>query len=83
MSDSEQYAPLLFRQAGLSSSKAAFLASGISAILIFAFTILAVLFVDRWGRRATTIYGGLVLFSCMTLMVSISMPDYVLKRFLI
>lgn len=39
-----------------------------SAILIFVFTILAVIFVDRWGRRASTIYGGLVLLACMALM---------------
>ncbi|KAG7005746.1 nonribosomal peptide synthase atnA [Physcia stellaris] len=62
------YAPLLFQQAGLDSSEASFLASGVSAICIFAFTILAVIFVDRWGRRASTIYGGLVLFTCMAIM---------------
>ncbi|KAI9847192.1 MAG: hypothetical protein M1837_003055 [Sclerophora amabilis] len=62
------YAPLLFQQAGISSSEAAFLASGVSAILICVFTILAVVFVDRWGRRPSTIYGGLVLFGCMALM---------------
>ena len=64
----KQYAPLLFQQAGLNSSEASFLASGVSAICIFAFTIIAVIFVDRWGRRASTIYGGLVLFTCMAVM---------------
>ena len=63
-----QYAPLLFQQAGLSSSSASFLASGISAILIFVFTILAVYFADRWSRRTSTIGGGLLLFACMMLM---------------
>ena len=63
-----QYAPLLFQQAGISSSEATFLASGVSAILIFVFTILAVIFVDRWGRRLSTIYGGLVMFACMAVM---------------
>lgn len=63
-----QYAPLLFQQAGLSSSSASFLASGISAILIFVFTILAVYLSDRWGRRSSTLFGGLLLFSCMALM---------------
>ena len=29
---------------------------------------MAVIFVDRWGRRASTIYGGLVLFTCMIIM---------------
>lgn len=62
------YAPLLFRQAGLQSSQASFLASGVSAILIFVSTIPAFLLSDRWGRRASTIYGGLVMFVCMGLM---------------
>ena len=62
------YAPLLFSQAGLSSTEASFLASGVSAILIFVFTILAVFMVDRWGRRASTIGGGLVMLGCMATM---------------
>jgi MFS family permease len=67
-SNTKQYAPILFNQAGLSSSQATFLASGVSAILLCVSTILAFMFVDRWGRRATTIYGGLLLFACMTLL---------------
>ena len=59
-----QYAPTLFEQAGLASSST-FLASGVSGILIFVFTILSVIYVDRWGRRQSTIYGGLVLLACM------------------
>jgi sugar porter (SP) family MFS transporter len=62
------YAPLLFRQAGLSSASASFLASGVSAILIFVFTILAVYMVDRWGRRASTIGGGVLMLGCMAIM---------------
>ncbi|KAI9877728.1 MAG: hypothetical protein M1830_003004 [Pleopsidium flavum] len=71
------YAPLLFQQAGITSSEATFLASGISAILICVFTILAILLVDRWGRRPSTIYGGLVLFTCMTLMALLYATDSV------
>lgn len=52
------YAPLLFRQAGLSSTQATFLASGVSAIVIFVVTIPATIFADRWGRRMNTILGG-------------------------
>ena len=59
---------MLFQQAGIGSAEATFLASGISAITIFVFTILAVYLVDRWGRRASTIYGGVVVAFCMTLM---------------
>ncbi|KAF2017943.1 putative MFS sugar transporter [Aaosphaeria arxii CBS 175.79] len=61
------YAPLLFEQAGLSSEKASFLASGISAIVILVATIPATIFADRWGRRSTTIYGGTTMAACMAL----------------
>jgi MFS family permease len=63
-----KYAPLLFQQAGISSSEAAFLASGISAILICVSTVIAFMLVDKWSRRASTIYGGILIFACMLLM---------------
>jgi hypothetical protein len=47
LADSGQYAPLLFQSAGLKSSTASFLASGISALLIFLVTIPAYLLADR------------------------------------
>ncbi|CAF9913443.1 MAG: hypothetical protein ALECFALPRED_008816 [Alectoria fallacina] len=53
------YAPLLFQQAGLASSQAAFLASGVSAIVIFSVTIPALFLADKWGRRHSTIFGGI------------------------
>lgn len=59
ITDLFQYAPLLFRQAGLASSEAAFLASGVSAIVIFSVTIPALFLADKWGRRHSTIYGGI------------------------
>lgn len=62
------YAPLLFQQAGLDSNKATFLASGVSAIVIFAVTIPATLCADRWGRRSNTILGGLGMTATMFLM---------------
>lgn len=62
------YVPLLFQQAGISSSSATFLASGISAIVIFVATIPAFLLSDKIGRRPSTIYGGLAITSCMLLM---------------
>ncbi|KIW00155.1 uncharacterized protein PV09_08331 [Verruconis gallopava] len=65
------YAPLLFQQAGLASGEASFLASGISALVIFAVTIPASMYVDRMGRRASTIFGGLAMFVVMTLMGSL------------
>lgn len=61
------YAPLLFAQAGLSSRKASFLASGVSGIINFICTIPAQFWlVDRWGRRPSCIVGGLVMGICMT-----------------
>lgn len=65
------YAPLLFQQAGLSSSQASFLASGVSALLIFLATIPAFLLSDCWGRRTSTIAGGLGLSACMILIGSL------------
>ncbi|KAE8383525.1 putative transporter [Aspergillus bertholletiae] len=53
------YAPLLFEQAGLTSAESSFLASGVSAIVIFSATIPALLFADKWSRRHSIIYGGI------------------------
>lgn len=63
-----KYAPLLFTQAGLTSSESSFLASGVSGIVIFAVTIPALIFADKWGRRPSTIYGGIGIASVMFLM---------------
>lgn len=62
-----KHAPLLFEQAGLASSDASFFASGVSAIVIFAVTIPALIWADRWGRRRSTIYGGIGLAVTMFL----------------
>ncbi|KAL9048285.1 MAG: hypothetical protein Q9162_007794, partial [Coniocarpon cinnabarinum] len=59
------YAPLLFQQAGLSSSEASFLASGVSAICIVAVSVPASLYLDAWSRRASTIVGAIVMAICM------------------
>lgn len=66
-----QYAPLLFQQAGLSSTESTFLASGVSALLIFSVTIPATILADRWGRRLNTILGGLGMTATMFLMGSL------------
>ncbi|KAF2147921.1 hypothetical protein K461DRAFT_272114 [Myriangium duriaei CBS 260.36] len=59
------YAPVLFAQAGLSRTTASFLASGLSAILMFLVVIPALLFIDRLNRRSVTFVGGLLLVGCM------------------
>ncbi|KAG1749038.1 general substrate transporter [Suillus paluster] len=58
------YAPILFTQAGFSSTRAAFLASGISGIINLIFTIPAQLWVDKWGRRFPLIGGGIAIATC-------------------
>ncbi|KAE8368804.1 general substrate transporter [Aspergillus caelatus] len=62
------YAPLLFQQAGLASTDASFFASGVSALVIFGVTIPALIWADKWGRRHSTIYGGIGLSVTMFLM---------------
>ncbi|EKG11904.1 Sugar/inositol transporter [Macrophomina phaseolina MS6] len=57
--------------AGLSSEQASFLASGVSALVIFGATIPATFFSDHWGRRPSTIYGGLGLSGTMVLIGSL------------
>ncbi|KAK8030337.1 transporter [Apiospora arundinis] len=69
--------PLLFQQAGLNSNESAFLASGVSAIVIFAVTIPATIWADRWGRRANTILGGLGMTCTMFLMGGLYAGDAV------
>lgn len=68
MSNMSQYAPTLFEQAGLPEQTAGFLASGVSAILMCAITVPAVLLADKIPRRTSVISGGILLTSCMFLM---------------
>ncbi|KAF7515313.1 hypothetical protein G7054_g14635 [Neopestalotiopsis clavispora] len=65
------YAPSLLQQAGISSSRASFLASGVSALLIMAVTFPATLMADRWGRKTSTLVGGSLIFAVMLLMGSL------------
>lgn len=64
------YAPILFKQAGLSGNQAAFLASGVSALVILATTIPATLFADHWGRRTSSLIGGFSITFLMLVMGS-------------
>ncbi|KAI3397843.1 hypothetical protein diail_10244 [Diaporthe ilicicola] len=71
------YAPILFRQAGLSGDKANFLASGVSSLVILATTIPASLWADRWGRRTSSITGGVLITVLMVLMGTMYAADLV------
>ncbi|PVU95245.1 hypothetical protein BB561_001956 [Smittium simulii] len=53
------YAPAIFKQAGIGGNDAAALATGINGGINVLFTIPAILFVDRWGRRKTLIMGAI------------------------
>lgn len=56
------YCVLLFEQAGIGNSQeATLLASGINYVVNVVMTVPAILFVDRWGRRPTMIFGALLM----------------------
>ncbi|KAI4742699.1 general substrate transporter [Aureobasidium sp. EXF-12298] len=59
------YAPTLFAQAGIDAKTSSFLASGLSAILILAISIPALLLADKVSRRSSVIVGGCILTFCM------------------
>ncbi|OMJ12914.1 High-affinity glucose transporter [Smittium culicis] len=54
------YAPIIFEQAGLGGSSASLIAHGINGFVNVIFTIPAILYVDRWGRRSTLVMGAIV-----------------------
>ena len=58
------YAPSMFSQLGISSNTTSLLATGVVGIVIFLATILAVLYVDRLGRKFTLIAGALGVATC-------------------
>ncbi|KAJ7098624.1 general substrate transporter [Mycena belliarum] len=64
------YAPVLFKQAGLSTTSASFLASGVSGIVMVVLTAGSQVFQDRWARRTQMIGGGSVIAACMLIMGS-------------
>ncbi|KAJ7018387.1 general substrate transporter [Mycena alexandri] len=62
------YAPVLFQQAGLSSTSASFLASGVSGIVMVVLTAGSLFFQDKWARRTQMIGGGSVIAGTMLVM---------------
>ncbi|KAL9640008.1 MAG: hypothetical protein Q9204_000879 [Flavoplaca sp. TL-2023a] len=61
------YAPIIFQQAGITSQKSSFIASGVTAIVIVVVTIPATLKADSWSRRMQTILGGCLISGCLFL----------------
>ncbi|KAI1998255.1 hypothetical protein LOZ53_000040 [Ophidiomyces ophidiicola] len=62
-----KYAPLLFQQAGLSNTQSSFFASGVTGIVLVVISVPALLFADKWGRRTSTIFGGVGLTITITI----------------
>ncbi|KAJ7690112.1 general substrate transporter [Mycena rosella] len=69
------YAPVLFQQAGLSTTSASFLASGVSGIVMVVLTAGILFFQDKWARRTQMIGGGSVIAGCMLTMGSLYASD--------
>ncbi|KAJ7131666.1 general substrate transporter [Mycena crocata] len=69
------YAPVLFQQAGLSTTSASFLASGVSGIVMVVLTAGSQFFQDKWARRTQMIGGGSVIAGCMLLMGTLYASD--------
>ncbi|KAI8341751.1 general substrate transporter [Chlamydoabsidia padenii] len=58
------YVVFLFQQAGIGNSQdSTLIASGVSYVVNVVMTVPAILFVDKWGRRPTMIFGALAM-SC-------------------
>ncbi|KAJ1862266.1 hypothetical protein LPJ73_000801 [Coemansia sp. RSA 2703] len=53
------YASTIFKQSGLSGDNASLLAQGINGVVNMLATIPAILWIDRWGRRKTLMFGSL------------------------
>ncbi|KAL8784873.1 MAG: hypothetical protein Q9195_008866 [Heterodermia aff. obscurata] len=65
------YAPLLFQQAGFTTQRASFLASGVTGLVMIACTIPAQIWIDRWGRRKPLIIGGSAMAVCLLVIGSL------------
>ncbi|ORY57771.1 general substrate transporter [Pseudomassariella vexata] len=58
------YAPSIFKQLGLDDNKTGLLATGVVGIVMFVFTIPAVLWIDRVGRKPILTIGAIGMASC-------------------
>lgn len=67
----QYFAPIFFVQAGFTSERASFLASGVSGLVMAAFTIPAWIWLDRWGRRIPLILGGVAMGLCFVVIGSL------------
>ncbi|KAI8139704.1 general substrate transporter, partial [Fennellomyces sp. T-0311] len=52
------YAPFIFQSAGMTGTLPSLLATGVNGVVCVIFTIPALLFMDKWGRRKTVLTGS-------------------------
>lgn len=52
------YAPFIFKSAGMTDNLSTLLATGVNGIVCVIFTIPAIMFIDKWGRKNTLLAGG-------------------------
>ncbi|KAI1109140.1 sugar transporter [Nemania sp. NC0429] len=69
------YAPSIFMQLGLSSNTTSLLATGVVGILLFVFTIPAVLWIDRVGRKPVLTVGAIAMATCHIIIAVIVAKD--------
>ncbi|KAJ1900497.1 hypothetical protein LPJ66_001429 [Kickxella alabastrina] len=53
------YATSIFKQSGLTGDNASLIAQGVNGVVNMLATVPAILWIDRWGRRKTLIFGSL------------------------
>ncbi|KAI1393066.1 general substrate transporter [Hypoxylon trugodes] len=58
------YAPSIFKQLGMSDNTTSLLATGVVGIVMFVFTVPAVLYIDRVGRKPVLTIGAIGMATC-------------------
>ncbi|KAI0975201.1 sugar transporter [Xylaria arbuscula] len=69
------YAPTIFQSLGLNDNTTSLLATGVVGILLFVFTIPAVLYIDRVGRKPVLTVGAIAMATCHIIIAVIIAKD--------
>ncbi|GAA5915305.1 hypothetical protein JCM6882_005184 [Rhodosporidiobolus microsporus] len=65
------YTTYIMAGAGLTGRRAELIASSVQYVLGVVFTIPAVIYIDRWGRRPMLLYGAIAMASCLCIVGSL------------
>ncbi|GAA5828919.1 hypothetical protein JCM11251_005918 [Rhodosporidiobolus azoricus] len=65
------YVVYVMQSAGLNGRRAELIASSVQYVLGVAFTIPAVIWIDKWGRRPMLLYGAIAMASCLCIVGSL------------